>query len=313
MEKLEPFEKLVDDYYLGERNGWYSDGERGSSESSGDELKEAIEKLAGTRSCRKSNVRERDEFESDMDDNLDKQMAAHTSAFMSPTKGSRECETQQSDLPAATTMELDQPSTSVSAKTKKVKFIDSNNDDCDSNNSSMKQRKEEVPFYDSDEDDDNEKWVREHRERLKLVKPEIGDNGTNKVKQASATNDQVHDSETDAVLSCPACMTLLTRDCQRHDLYRNQYRAIFVENCKVLKDELLYLPKRKQKKRRSKKEECGIPKETNLNTTVSASEVSKYSREDLFHPVQCGVCSTTVGVYDCEELFHFFNVLSGYS
>ncbi|OQR73324.1 E2F-associated phosphoprotein domain containing protein-like [Tropilaelaps mercedesae] len=28
-------------------------------------------------------------------------------------------------------------------------------------------------------------------------------------------------------------MTLLCRDCQRHEVYSNQYRAMFVENCRV--------------------------------------------------------------------------------
>ena len=32
MERLEPFEKLEKDYYLGERDGWYSDGENRDSD-----------------------------------------------------------------------------------------------------------------------------------------------------------------------------------------------------------------------------------------------------------------------------------------
>ncbi|VDO59574.1 unnamed protein product [Onchocerca flexuosa] len=31
-ERLEPLETLEKDYYLGERNGWYSDGEQRDSE-----------------------------------------------------------------------------------------------------------------------------------------------------------------------------------------------------------------------------------------------------------------------------------------
>ncbi len=46
----------------------------------------------------------------------------------------------------------------------------------------------------------------------------------------------------DAVLSCPACMTLLTRDCQQHAIYKDQYRAMFVENCNVQTDETLFMP-----------------------------------------------------------------------
>lgn len=37
----------------------------------------------------------------------------------------------------------------------------------------------------------------------------------------------------DAVLSCPGCFTMLCLDCQKHDKYHNQYRAMFVVNCQV--------------------------------------------------------------------------------
>jgi hypothetical protein len=29
-----------------------------------------------------------------------------------------------------------------------------------------------------------------------------------------------------------------------------------------------------------------------------------------YHPVRCTVCSTEVGVYDADEVYHFFNVLA---
>lgn len=37
----------------------------------------------------------------------------------------------------------------------------------------------------------------------------------------------------DATLSCPACMTTLSMDCQKHEIYAHQYRAMFVSNCVV--------------------------------------------------------------------------------
>ena len=37
----------------------------------------------------------------------------------------------------------------------------------------------------------------------------------------------------DAVLSCPCCFTILCMDCQRHVKYNNQYRAMFVMNIGV--------------------------------------------------------------------------------
>jgi len=80
-------------------------------------------------------------------------------------------------------------------------------------------------LYDDDEDEVNEDWVVEHL----MLGEEKKINGR-KVKKAR---------ETDAVLSCPACFTILCCDCQQHDLYANQFRAMFVFKCRVVKEETL--------------------------------------------------------------------------
>ncbi len=36
----------------------------------------------------------------------------------------------------------------------------------------------------------------------------------------------------DAILSCPLCFTTLCIDCQQHERYENQFRAMFVMNCR---------------------------------------------------------------------------------
>lgn len=100
----------------------------------------------------------------------------------------------------------------------------------------------------------------------------------------------------DAVLNCPACLSLLCLDCQRHELYRNQYRAMFVSNCTVVTEETLSFPV-KQKKLRQK----------------SSGQCSADGKDDSFHPVHCSVCKTNVAVYDSDEVYHFFNVLASYT
>ena len=37
---------------------------------------------------------------------------------------------------------------------------------------------------------------------------------------------------------------------------------------------------------------------------------SMIATEDLFHPVYCKVCSTRLGLYDSEEVFHFCEVIA---
>ena len=119
--------------------------------------------------------------------------------------------------------------------------------------------------------------------------------------------------KSDAILSCPACMSTLCIDCQRycvyvctstlnlfvycrHVFYKNQYRAMFVLNCTILRDQVLHVkpPKKGQKQRKRKKTQNEAEEEDDCGP---------------YYPVQCTICSTEVAVYDNNEIFHFFNVL----
>lgn len=101
----------------------------------------------------------------------------------------------------------------------------------------------------------------------------------------------------DAVLNCPACFNVLCLDCQRHDVYETQYRAMFVTNCSVDTTQRLKYPKAKagsKKKAKKTLEEVTDP-------------------PDEFHPVKCDHCSTEVAMYDKDEIYHFFNVMASHS
>ncbi|KAJ4710476.1 E2F-associated phosphoprotein-like [Melia azedarach] len=121
-------------------------------------------------------------------------------------------------------------------------------------------------FYDSDLDNKDELWIQKRRKGC----------------------------SSDAVLSCPACFTTLCLECQRHEKYLTQYRAIFVVNCKIESGQVQQItPKPKKGKRRRESREY----EANP------------AGDELFKPVSCSVCSTKVGVIDKDEVYHFFNVL----
>uniref|UniRef100_A0A1I7VD55 E2F-associated phosphoprotein n=1 Tax=Loa loa TaxID=7209 RepID=A0A1I7VD55_LOALO len=328
--RLEPFETLEKDYYLGERNGWYSDGEQRDSESSDDELREQLSELAGMR-CESGKgrqhgkVKKLDKFESDMDSELSENFVTHTSRmFLSSMKRSgRNLEIggeNEMDAESSGSKTVQNDSTSNTDPTSSTNNKDSSNNSVksvtfesqlgkhtnakQSSKSSNDSKKSEVEFYDSDEDEDNERWVRHHREQLKIVKSL--NNSPKKDTRTKQKKDQDH--ETDAVLSCPACMSLLTRDCQRHELYLNQYRAIFVENCNVVENEVLFLPQ-SGKNKKARKNAAGLKP----NAVVDPANITTLPKEDLFHPVLCSICATNVGVCDFEEVFHFFNVLTGYA
>lgn len=139
-------------------------------------------------------------------------------------------------------------------------------------------------FYDPEMDDEDEKWVNEQRRSCIFPNESKHEDG-GKVKPLP---------QSDAVLNCPGCMTLLCLDCQRHEIYNTQYRAMFVKNCVVdRKETLRCLPSRSSSKRRHLPEGVNDPR-------------------DIFNPVRCQVCRTEVAVYDSEELYHFFNVIASF-
>ncbi|WVY94564.1 hypothetical protein V8G54_033652 [Vigna mungo] len=97
-------------------------------------------------------------------------------------------------------------------------------------------------FYDPDLDDKNEQWI--HKKRQGRV--------------------------SDAVLSCPACFTTLCLECQRHEKYLTQYRAVFVANCKIGNDKVL-----KQNTSRSRKRNRGSERFDRNDTNSTNSETFK--------------------------------------
>ncbi|KAB1993968.1 hypothetical protein ES319_D13G067900v1 [Gossypium barbadense] len=99
----------------------------------------------------------------------------------------------------------------------------------------------------------------------------------------------------DAVLSCPACFTTLCLECQRHEKYLTQYRAIFVANCKIEDGKV--------------RQERVKPKRGKRRRETVESEAVAAAGGEIFKSVHCSVCTTEVGVIDEDEVYHFFNVL----
>lgn len=139
-------------------------------------------------------------------------------------------------------------------------------------------------LYDPLMDEEDQKWM-DNKRRAYIYPSE--DSSTDKPKRLP---------NSDAVLNCPACLSLLCLDCQRHELYRNQYRAMFVSNCTIVMEETLSFPIKQKKLRRKSSGQC-----------------SADGKDDSFHPVQCSVCKTGVAVYDTDEIYHFFNVLASHT
>nr|XP_033807238.1 E2F-associated phosphoprotein isoform X2 [Geotrypetes seraphini] len=137
-------------------------------------------------------------------------------------------------------------------------------------------------LYDPKEDDRDQAWVDARRQ---------GYHRTNQMQPHATPN-------SDAVLNCPACMTTLCLECQRHESYKTQYRAMFVMNCAVMKEEVL----RYQEPQKKKKKHCR-----------KKQKMQSGEEQEIYHPVKCTECATEVAVYDKDEVYHFFNVLASHN
>lgn len=164
-------------------------------------------------------------------------------------------------------------------------------------NNSSRKRKGKHPvisnddlFYDPNMDKEDQEWV--DRKRRSYI-PRKGQQESNKTQKRLP--------KSDAVLNCPGCMTTLCLDCQRHSLYKNQYRAMFVLSCTVDNCKPLTYPPTGAKKKKFKK-----------NTASTSSNTQGMDADEIYYPVRCSVCNTEVAVQDKDEVYHFFNVLSSF-
>ncbi|XP_071355130.1 E2F-associated phosphoprotein isoform X2 [Trachinotus anak] len=190
-------------------------------------------------------------------------------------------------------------------------YFDSDSEEEDKPSSSTGQRRRQRVIltndellYDPDEDDRDQAWVDARRRQYNSRK-----------RPAAACRSQPRRPQglptSDAVLNCPACMTTLCLDCQRHEKYRTQYRAMFVMNCTVKRDEVLRYKTEQQKKQRNRKRRRGQKTETPVNEVPDPTPAGM-DADEVYHPVQCSECSTEVAVFDKEEVYHFFNILASH-
>lgn len=161
-------------------------------------------------------------------------------------------------------------------------------------------------FYDPKADDEDERWVVEHLKHTAITRdvpgaaaaaakpaPTPGSSAgagagvlpaADEAAAAAAAKKEggkvggVQLPPSDAVLSCPACFTLVCLDCQRHESFGNQWRALFAQNVRVLSDNKL--------------------------TMGGAADASG----EWYFKVLCDYCEVEVGVQDQDEVFHFFDV-----
>ncbi|KAF3700734.1 E2F-associated phosphoprotein [Channa argus] len=190
-------------------------------------------------------------------------------------------------------------------------YFDSDSEEEDTPSSSTSRRQRQRIFqsndellYDPDEDDRDQAWVDARRREYTRRKRPVA---------ALRSHPRQHQGlpSSDAILNCPACMTTLCLDCQRHEKYRTQYRAMFVMNCTVKKDEVLRYKTEQERKKRNRKRRKGQETES-VGDKAGDPMPAGMDTDEVYHPVQCSECSTEVAVFDKDEVYHFFNILASH-
>ncbi|MCP9263852.1 hypothetical protein DINM_007220 [Dirofilaria immitis] len=303
-ERLEPLETLEKDYYLGERNGWYSDGEQRDSESSDDELREQLRELAGMRCKSRKEKRKtrkdakKDKFELDMDNELSGNFVAHASKIFSSSSkensGNLERITRVNNKYLVDD-ENEMDAESSGSKTVKDETI-ANSDVASSTNrdSSNKPAKsvtfEKQPDKHMNVEQSSRSSFDDDNNLLRKASNKVANAA--KMKQLNSTIRMKMKTMNDGRSTLMPCMyVIINEDCQRHELYHNQYRYYFP----MFFSEFEKIRSLKVVQRFMKK--YGIKP----NAVVDPANVTTLPKEDLFHPVLCSICATNVGVYDYEE------------
>lgn len=150
-------------------------------------------------------------------------------------------------------------------------------------------------LYSENLDEEDEAWVYRHmrggvEETVMLKKP-----NSSKLEQAKLLKPR----NSDAVLSCPCCFAIVCMDCQQHEKYENQYRAMFVMNIGVdWNHELIHCDK----------SHALIDKPPTPDNHVPDPDDTK---EQVYYYVYCAACKTQVAALDMqEEVYHFYGTIA---
>jgi len=105
-------------------------------------------------------------------------------------------------------------------------------------------------------------------------------------------------------------------------VYQNQYRAMFVMNCMVDQTEKLHLARNerqtagRRKRRRSAADDgCAgdVGAFRRAIEPVDSVAVKDSDATNVYNAVRCQRCNTQVGMYDSDEVYHFFNIIASHT
>ena len=137
------------------------------------------------------------------------------------------------------------------------------------------------PLYGAELDAADEAWVSRLINRGRPNGSRNSNRPSSKSGSIPSTTGGRDAPRTDAFLSCPACFTPLCLDCQRHATRPTMFRAMFVLDGIIVDKGRLVKP---------------------IDPTPEEAQMKYYA-------TLCRVCKTHVGVFDEDEIYHFFHVI----
>ena len=115
----------------------------------------------------------------------------------------------------------------------------------------------------------------------------------------------------DAILSCPCCLEIVTIDCQRHVRHLDQWRAMFVQNVRVDTSSVLRFDPndpRRGPRGASAAATAGGGGGGGGGSARAQLCVEEEDGSGPYNEAFCETCNTLVGVRDADEVYHFFHV-----
>lgn len=132
----------------------------------------------------------------------------------------------------------------------------------------------------------------------------------------------------DAILSCPRCFNVVCMDCQQHERYSNQYRAMFVMNIgvdwtkKMMYDDAIgglkaYTTNGSNGGRtlggmmEGEEEDASVPDRIPHDDMIQSSSNATESEKEAYYSVHCSYCRLELAALDMgDEIYYFFGCIA---
>ena len=177
-------------------------------------------------------------------------------------------------------------------------------------------------LYGADLDEEDEAWVYKNlrggvEETVQVQRPKESASSSSSPQSSSAssrleTAKLYKPRDSDAVLACPCCFNIVCMDCQRHERYVHQFRAMFVMNIGVHWDRhLVFDPKCKGLVEKPAQMPSPQEQQHRVPSDDDDDKSSNETDSEFYYPVYCLNCQTQLAALDMtDEVYHFYGVIA---